>query len=176
MAWEAPGGIVCNLGTLCLTRKEALGIALHVVHSSPLPMTASPGGAPLPLERVWGVGIRSFFFSCSPHQISGKGKSSSGSMWHLQPHISLTLCKSNLLAVPQVSPDPGNGSSKEPGFWEPYWPQGWPQCNQLPSPASSHLTLEPHCFAWSFAQVLQVLAELCVKSAAILALLWFLVL
>lgn len=73
MAQEAPGGIECNLGTLCLTRKEALGIALHAVHSSPLPMTASPGGAPLPLERSEELELEAFSSSAVLMRPTGKG-------------------------------------------------------------------------------------------------------
>lgn len=64
---------MCNLGTLCLARKDALGIALHAVHSSPLPMTASPGGAPLPLERSEELGLEVFFSPAVLMRPTGKG-------------------------------------------------------------------------------------------------------
>lgn len=150
MAWELLES-VWSLGTWCLTRKDAVGIALHAVHSSPLPTNCFS-----PLGEVWGVGIRSFLFSCSPHETYGKGKSSSGSAWHLQPHIPLTVCQSNLLAVPQLSPDPGNGSSKEPGFWEPA-----PSCPQDSPSASSCPLQHPHTWTWSLTTLLGLWLRLC---------------
>lgn len=98
-AQEAPRSITCNLGTRCLTRKNAFRISLHVVHGCFPWRCSSPLG---------GAGIRGVHFSCIPPETYRKGKSSSGSVWHLQPHISLTLCKRNLLGVPQGSPAMGN--------------------------------------------------------------------
>lgn len=73
MAWEAPGGIVCNWGMLCLSRKNALGIALHAVHSSPLPMTASPVGAPLPWRECEELELEAFSFPAILMRSMGKG-------------------------------------------------------------------------------------------------------
>lgn len=96
MAWEAPGGIVCNLGTLCLTRKAALGIALHAVHSSPLPMPASPGGAPLPLGRSEELELESFSSPAVLKRPTGKGNPLLA-LWGISNPKFPWLCKGNLL-------------------------------------------------------------------------------
>lgn len=64
---------MCNLGTLCLTRKDSLGIALHPVLISPLPMTASPRGAPLPLERSEELELEAFSSPAVLMRSMGKG-------------------------------------------------------------------------------------------------------
>lgn len=72
MAQEAPRGVTCNLGTMCLTRKDAFGISLHAVHGSPFPLATSSEGACLPLERAKGMGLE-VFTSAVLMRPTGKG-------------------------------------------------------------------------------------------------------
>lgn len=73
MAQEAPRGVVCNLGTMRLTRKDAVGISLHAVHGSPFPWAGTSGGAHLPLERAEGLGLEVFASPAALTRPTGKG-------------------------------------------------------------------------------------------------------
>lgn len=73
MAQEAPRGVMCNLGTMCLTRKDAFGISLHAIQGSPFPLAASPGSAHLPVERAEGLGLEVFASPAVLMRPAGKG-------------------------------------------------------------------------------------------------------